>query len=119
VFVLGLIPVVTGAASLLFGSDVISGGETTSANVESELRFYAAWWIGAGAFLISLAPRIEEHAAGLRAVCGLLVLGAVGRLIGIATAGRPSTLYLVLLAIELLLPVALVPWQARVARAAR
>jgi hypothetical protein len=116
---LGLVPIVTGAASLVFGTDVIPEAGSPSASTESELRFYAVWWLGAGLFLASLAPRVEQRGRELRAVCALLVLGACGRALAIADAGRPQPIFVVLMALEFLIPPVLVLWQARVARASR
>jgi uncharacterized protein DUF4345 len=115
---LAAIPIATGALSLLLGSAVIPDAGSTAASVESELRFYSVWYLGAGVFLASLAPRIEQRGRELQAVCGLLVLGAVGRLLAIASSGRPHPLFVALLVVELVLPPVLVLWQARVARAA-
>jgi hypothetical protein len=116
---LALVPVATGAVSLVLGTDAISAAGTPSANTESELRFYAVWWIGAGLFLASLAPHIEERGRELRVVCALLALGGVGRALGVADKGWPKPMFVVLMALELLLPLVLVLWQARVAHASR
>jgi hypothetical protein len=113
---LGLVPIVTGAVSLVLGTDAIPEAGAPSASTESELRFYAVWWLGAGLFLASLAPRIEERGRELRAVCALLVLGAAGRALAIADAGRPQPIFVVLMVLEFLIPPVLVLWQARVAR---
>jgi hypothetical protein len=116
---IGLVPIVTGAVSLVLGTDAIPEAGSPSANTESELRFYAVWWLGAGLFLASLAPRIEQRGRELRAVCALLVLGACGRALAIADAGRPQPIFVVLMTLEFLIPPALVLWQARVERASR
>ena len=117
ILVLAAIAVTTGTISALFGTDVIAGGDATSKSVESELRFYAVWYLGAGVFLASLAPRIEQRGAALRGVCLVLFLGGIGRVLAIAGSGWPHPLYVGLMALELLLPPVLVLWQARVARA--
>jgi hypothetical protein len=113
-----VVAVVTGALSVFFGSSVIPNGGSAKASVESELRFYAAWYLGAGLFLASLAPRIEHRRLELRMVGLLLILGAVGRILGIADAGWPHPIFIVLLALELALPPVLVVWQSRVSRLA-
>lgn len=115
---LSVVPIVTGTTTVLLGSSIIQGGGEPTASTESELRFYGAWWIGAGLFLGSLAPHVEQRTVALRAVCGLLVLGAIGRALAIADAGRPRTIFLALLAAELVVATVLVVWQSRVARAA-
>ncbi len=60
--VLGAVPLLTGAASILLGSAIIPGPDP-SPSVESELRFYAAWWTGAGAVLLWVARPPQSAAA--------------------------------------------------------
>ena len=116
--VLAIVPVATGLSSVVLGSDVIPRGEATTPSVESELRFYSAFWVGFGVYLWWLADRVEARGAELRVACAILVLGAAGRALAIAEAGRPHAWFLVLMALEVLIPAVLVPWQARVARQA-
>jgi hypothetical protein len=113
-----VVAIVTGTLTVFFGTAVIPRGGSATASVESELRFYGAWYLGAGLFLASLARRIEHRAFELRMVSLLLVLGGVGRILAIADAGWPHPLFIVLLALELLLPPVLVVWQWRVSRLA-
>lgn len=118
-YALAVVPVVAGSATVLLGSGSVPAPGDPSANLESELRFYAVWWIGAGLFLAWLAPRVAERTLELRVLCGLLFLAGLSRVLGIAIDGRPSGGQLVLMAVELALPPVLVIWQARVARDAR
>ncbi|HVL95799.1 MAG TPA: DUF4345 domain-containing protein [Solirubrobacteraceae bacterium] len=116
--VLAAIPVITGAVTVLGGSATIPRAGEPAPAVESELRFYAVWWIGAGIYLASLAPRVQERGRELRAVCALLFAGGLARVLAMLDAGAPHPLFVVLMGAELVLAVVLVAWQARVARAA-
>jgi len=113
-YALAVIPVVAGAATALFGSDSIPAAGRATASIESELRFYSIWWIGAGIFLAWVAARVEERKRELRVFCALLFLGGLSRALGILDDGWPSTLQIVLMGLECSLPVILVVWQARV-----
>ena len=73
-YVLAVIPIVAGTLTVLLGADSVPSPGDPSANLESELRFYSVWWIGAGLFLAWLAPRIEERTLELRVFCALLFL---------------------------------------------
>jgi hypothetical protein len=78
-YVLAVIPVVAGASTVLLGSESVPAAGKPTASIESELRFYSVWWIGAGLFLAWLAPRIEERTRELRVFCALLFLaGLIG-----------------------------------------
>jgi hypothetical protein len=105
----GLVTVLTGGASVLGGPDV-------AASLDSELRFYAAWYVGLGVLLLRAAPRVESETTVIRAVCAVLLLAAAGRVISWVTVGSPHPFYQGLLVVELGLPVLLVPWQSAVAR---
>jgi hypothetical protein len=114
-YVLAVIPVVAGAATMLLGADSIPDSGPPTASMESELRFYSVWWIGAGVFIAWLAPRIEERTRELRAFCALLFLAGVSRVLAIVDVGWPHPSQVVLMAIELTLPIVLVAWQSRAA----
>lgn len=103
---LSAIPVLTGLAVVLFGASIIPG-EDGSASLASELRFFAVWWIGAGLFLAWVARDPDGRRRELTAFCGLLFLGGVARALAYASDGRPETLFVVLMAVELVLPLVL------------
>jgi hypothetical protein len=97
------------------GSRSVPAAGHPTASVESELRFYSVWWIGAGVFLIWLAPRVAERTRELRAFSALLFLAGLSRVVAIVDVGWPRPGQVVLMGLELGLPVVLVAWQARTA----
>lgn len=109
---LAVVPVATGLLSVVTGSSTLVATGDVEPSVESELRFYAVWWAGAGLWLWWLAPHVHERGAELRAFCALLFLGGCARLLGWAAEGRPPSGTVALLVIELVLPVVLVAWHA-------
>ena len=111
--VLAVVPVLAGAGTIIFGSHAIQDGGSPTASVESELRFYGAWWVGAGVFLWWLAPEVAVRRRELRAFCALLLLGALGRVLAIVDAGWPDPFFVVLLAIEVAIAVALLALSGR------
>jgi hypothetical protein len=113
---LGVVPIATGSAVLLFGSAAIPDGGVASPSLESELRLYSVWWIGGGVFLLTLIGRIERAEKELRAVCALLVLGGIGRSLAIVTEGWPHPIFVGTTALEFTVPPVLLIWQARIAR---
>jgi hypothetical protein len=117
-YALAVIPIVAGAVGVVFGgSSIPASGEPTAA-VESELRFYAVWWIGAGLFMVWLAPRVAEHAREFRVFCALLFLSGLSRGLAVLDAGWPPTGLVVLMAAELTISVALFLWDAGLRRGA-
>jgi hypothetical protein len=112
--VAGAVPIVTGVFTVLTGAGGIPGENETSASVESELRFFAVFWIAYGATVIWTAPRAARETTLVRALMAVLFLGGIARAIAWAAEGHPHGLFIVLMAIELLLPPAIVLWQSRV-----
>lgn len=111
--VLALVPIGTGLLSVVTGSATLVATGDVAPSVESELRFYAVWWAAAGLWLWSLAPRVHERPAELRAFCALLLAGGGARLLAWAAEGRPPAGTLALLGVELVLPLVLLVWHAR------
>ena|SRR5687767_4929164 len=114
-YVLAVIPILTGAWTVALGAESVLGAGDASPELESELRFYSVWWIGAGLFLIWLAPRVEERTLETRVFCALLFLSGLSRLFAAFATDWPSTGQIALMVIELVLAVVLAVWQAAVA----
>jgi hypothetical protein len=114
--VLGCVAVVAGAMTVLLGADSIAGVQDASPSVDSEMRFYAAWYVGAGLLLLRSTFSLELEVLVVRGVAAIFFLAGCARALSWATVGRPHDLAVVLMAIELILPVVLVPWQRAAAR---
>ena len=112
---LALIPIVAGLATVVFGTEIVRGGGDSNASVESELRYYAVFYVAYGAYLWSLAARIAERGRELRWACAVLFCGGLARVVGVLVDGWPEADYVVLGVIELTLPWVLVLWQRRIA----
>jgi Domain of unknown function (DUF4345) len=104
----GLHTVVTGARSL-------PAQRAANRVVESELRFYAAFYAAYGAALLRVAPRADYDRTAVRASAAALLLAGLARAGAWRNVGRPHRLQIGLLAVELGAPPLLVGWQARLA----
>ena len=105
-----------GTVTVLTGASTVLASDPVSPSVDSELRFYAAWYAGVGLVLLWSALNLDSATKVVRTVCAVLLLGALGRVLSMIAVGRPHGVYLVLLGIEVVLPVVILPWQHRVAR---
>jgi hypothetical protein len=114
--IVGGVAVAFGALTVITGGALVLDGGKVSPSIDSELRFYAAWYVGAGVIVIRAARRVESEGSTIRAVCAVLLLGGMARLLSIVSVGAPHPVFLVLMALEIVLPALLVPWQAAVAR---
>lgn len=113
-YAVAVVPILAGASTVILGADSVPAAGDPSPNLESELRFYSVWWIGAGLFVIWLAPRVEQRTLELRVFCALLFLAGLSRVLAALATDWPSTGQIVLMGIELVLPVVFVAWQASV-----
>lgn len=116
---MGAVATVAGARGVLQGAAEVPDPGTPTASVDSEYRFYAAWYHVTGLLLLRAARRPEDATTVVRAAGAALLLAASGRVMSIRRHGRPHRSQLALTAIEFALPPVLVPWQAHVARAAQ
>lgn len=113
---LGAVAALVGARGVILGTREVAGLEPLPAAVDSEYRFYAAWYLVAGMTLLrgsesTLAPE------KLRFLSAGLWTAAAGRVLSLRQVGRPGRGQLVLLAVEVALPFGLARWQARAPRA--
>jgi hypothetical protein len=116
--ILGVIAVLFGASTVLTGAALVPGVGDVPASIDTELRFYAAWYVGAGLLVLRTVRGIESEGRTVRAVCAILLLAAFGRVLSIIAVGPPHPLFVVLMVIEFAIPVLVLPWQAAVARRA-
>ena len=112
----GTVAVAAGLQGVVRGGAGVHQGGEVSANVDSELRFFAAWYVVAGGMAFRAAAEPERHTAAVQACAAGFGLAAVGRILSWRRLGAPSPVFQGLLAAEVALAAGLVPWQRRVAR---
>jgi hypothetical protein len=113
VAIVATIPVAIGLYGVLFGQALT--GDAVSISAESHFRFLSGLLLGIGLCFWSTLPRIEDKAGRFRLLTVLVVIGGIGRLIGLALTGLPSFFMLGGLIVELIVAPFLCLWQTRVA----
>jgi hypothetical protein len=116
---IGTVATIEGLRGVLQGTRQVIGGGPVSANVDSEYRFYSAWYAAIGALLLDAARHPGREGLVVRTAAGGFLVAAGGRALSARTAGPPHWTQRTLMVVELALPAILIPWQARVARAAQ
>ncbi|GAA2915084.1 hypothetical protein Acy02nite_91600 [Actinoplanes cyaneus] len=81
--------------------------------LDSEYRFLGMWWAAAGVLLWWSLRAPQRRAVVTRALLGVMALGGVARLLGIAMTGLPPVPFRVSMAVELLVIPALLVWHRR------
>lgn len=130
--VLGGTAVVMGAAGVLTGVRGVLDNRTVepepaaaapaappSPTVDSELRFFAAWYAVMGVVMLRASRRPDAEGATIALVAAGWLTAASGRVLSLRSTGRPHPLALTLMAVEFLVGALLVPWQQLVRRRVR
>lgn len=113
VAIVATIPVAIGLYGVLFGQALT--GDAVSISAESHFRFLSGLLLGIGLCFWSTLPGIEVKTGRFRLLTLLVVIGGLGRLVGLALTGLPSLFMIGGLVIELVVTPFLCLWQLRVA----
>jgi hypothetical protein len=113
VAIVATIPVATGLYGVLFGQALT--GDAVSISAESHFRFMSGLLLGIGICFWSTLPGIEAKTDRFRLLTLLIVIGGLGRLMGLGLTGLPSLFMIGGLVVELIIAPVLCLWQTRVA----
>lgn len=102
-----------GLYGILFGHALT--GDRVSISADSHFRFLSGLLFGIGICFLSTIPSIEIKTGRFRLLTVLVMLGGIGRFIGLILTGLPSLLVLGGLFIELIVTPVLCLWQTRIA----
>lgn len=111
----GTVATIAGLHTVVAGAKSLPGEGRANPVVESELRFYAAFYVAYGIVALRAAPRADSDVTAVRALAGALFVAGLARAGGWLARGRPHELQRGLLAIELAAPPLIVAWQSRLA----
>jgi Domain of unknown function (DUF4345) len=112
---LGAVATAAGARGMVQGAAEVVDAGSYSSNVDSEYRFYAAWYHVAGLVLLRAARQPEDATVAVRLFSGGLFAAGCARLLSARTVGSPHRLQRLLMGLEFAIPVVLIPWQRQVA----
>src|SRR5918992_1894616 len=115
--IVGCVALVAGAVTLLFGAASIVGVEEPTPAVDSEMRFFAAWYTAAGVVLLRAIPNVERQAFLIRGIAVVSFVAGCARGVSWIVVGEPPGVAKLLMVIELALPFVIIPWQMAVERA--
>ena len=100
----GLSCIAIGVYHFALGTASVPGATHANATVDSRERFYSAFFAGYGVAWLGAARKTPIRAGDVRLLAGLMLLGAVGRVISLVHNGRPHWLQEVLTAVEFVVP---------------
>jgi hypothetical protein len=109
-----IIPFAVGLYGVLFGA-ALTGDRDMSVSADSHFRYLSGLLLGIGLCFWGTIPRIEEKTTLFRFLTMIVVIGGLGRLIGLMITGLPSLAMLGGLFLELVFTPLLCLWQTHVA----
>ena len=110
-----ILPVAIGLYGVLFGHALT--GDAVSVSADSHFRYLSGLLLAIGLIFWSTIPAIETKTGRFRLLTLLVVLGGLGRLVGLLQTGLPSLFMLGGLLMELVVTPVLCLWQTRIANA--
>jgi hypothetical protein len=121
--ILGLIPVLTGGLDLILGArslhvagSSIPFDTMNDVVLDSQIRFFAATWLGVGIILYWMIPSIDRQTTLFRLLMGGIFLGGVGRISSAALVGIPPVHFIAAIVLELVGVPILVLWQSALSK---
>ena len=114
----GLVPVSAGLAGILLGPSMVGvsvAGLHDAIALDSHYRYLSGLLLGIGLAFWCLIPGIARQGRAFRLLTLLVVIGGIGRLLGVALQGVPPPSMLFGLVMELIVTPLLCLWQARLA----
>lgn len=111
--------IVAGSVTVFLGAESVLREGSFTTDIDSEIRFYAVWYVAAGILLARAIPKVESEGFTIRLVGGAFFAAGCARALSWAVVGEPHVSQVVLMVIELCLPFVIIPLQAAVARRER
>jgi len=109
-FIFGVICCAIATAHMLLGLSWVPDAGNFTATLDSEDRFYAALFFGFGIAMIWSARDLLSRRKILGFLLGLFFLGGLARILSVLAIGWPHPMFIVLGALELILPPILWYW---------
>ncbi|OHU28830.1 hypothetical protein BKG77_03900 [Mycobacteroides chelonae] len=100
----GVICLAIGLYHLIGGPGTVIGGGTVTASTDSQERFFSGLFAVYGAAWICVARRSPIPGAAIRFLAAGLLVGALGRVASLIDSGQPHPFWIVMLAVEILVP---------------
>jgi Domain of unknown function (DUF4345) len=112
----GVVATAAGLHTVLTGGKSFPPWREADSMVESELRFYSAFYVAYGLHVLRTARREDVDAHAVNEIAAALLLAGLGRACAWRAVGKPHPFQRALLAIELAAPPAFVVASARLRR---
>ena len=110
--VMGVVMIAAGSVTLLWGLASVAGDVAVTPDADSEIRFYAVWYVVVGVLLLRSLADLAAAGTIVRLVGVGFFAAGCARVVSWIVVGGPGPLALTLMVIELILPLVIIPWHA-------
>jgi hypothetical protein len=113
---LALVPILAGAAGVIFGLGIVGIHSELPLGGDSHVRYLSGLLLAIGLGFWSTVPRIEAQGARFRFLTAIVLIGGLARFFAVVCCGTPPVAMLAALAMELGVTPALAIWRERLQR---
>lgn len=114
--IISVVMVVAGSATVVLGVGSLPASGDPSAIVDSEMRFYAVWYVVAGLVLWRASANVADATWFVRVVGIAFFAAGCARFVSWLVEGAPHWSQAALMVIELVIPLVMIPWQTALSR---
>ena len=111
-----LVPLITGAQSILHGPGFLGHPPVIPIDLDSHFRYISGIFFAVGVAFASCVPGIEAKGPRFRLLGALVIVGGLSRVVSLIAVGVPSKGHLFAFAMELGVVPLLLLWQAGFAK---
>ena len=109
-----MVPIIAGGMGVLLGPGMF-GISTATGGADSHYRYLSGLLFGIGILFLTTVPSIETSTARFRLLAIIVIVGGLGRLLGVIFNRDVDALSLFALGMELGVTPTFLVWQARIA----
>nr|WP_082833486.1 DUF4345 domain-containing protein [Rhodococcus sp. LB1] len=111
---MALVPTISGVQQVLLGADAVPGNIEVSAVIDGELRYANVFKAAVGPIILSRLGTVEDSTA-VTAALGTVFIGGLARLWSWRQTGRPHSIGIVAIALEVGVVPVILAWRRRFA----
>ncbi|TQC46574.1 DUF4345 domain-containing protein [Rhodococcus sp. WS4] len=113
--IMALVPTISGVQQVLLGADAVPGNiSEVSAVIDGELRYANVFKVAVGPIILSRLGTVEDSTA-VTAALGTVFIGGLARLWSWRQTGRPHSIGIVAIALEVGFVPVILAWRRRFA----
>ena len=113
VAILALVPILAGAAGVVFGLGIVGMHAELPLGGDSHVRYLSGLLLAVGLGFWSTVPRIEAQGPRFRFLTAIVLIGGLARFFAVVCCGTPPAAMLAALAMELGVTPCLAIWRER------